>query len=141
LGDFTEKTRENAPLQDLTRNVTCEKSWTIKVRALTARGGRISLAAEKYKRKLAAGPSASVEEYGRLMGEDEAGTLQTLKSHHQGMCSLVEKRQGRVVDTRGDNLLSEFASVVDALKCAVEIQKELKGRNGEPALFKACGGE
>jgi len=63
------------------------------------------------------------------MGEDEAGTLQTLKGHHQVMCSLVENHQGRVVDTRGDNLLAEFASVVDALECAVEIQKELKGRN------------
>jgi len=87
------------------------------------------LSADKYKRKLAAVLSASVEEYGRLMGEDEAGTLQTLKGHHQVMCSLIEKHQGRVVDTRGDNLLAEFASVVDALSCAVEIQKELKGRN------------
>ena len=65
------------------------------------------------------------------MGEDEAGTLQTLKGHHQVMCSLIEKHQGRVVDTRGDNLLAEFASVVGALECAVEIQKELKGRNEE----------
>ena len=65
------------------------------------------------------------------MGEDEAGTLQTLKGHHQVMRSLIEKHQGRVVDTRGDNLLAEFASVVDALECAVEIQKELKGRNEE----------
>jgi len=63
------------------------------------------------------------------MGEDEAATLQILKGHRQAMCSLVEKHQGRVVDTRGDNLLAEFASVVGALECAVEIQKELKGRN------------
>jgi adenylate cyclase len=89
------------------------------------------LSAEKYKRKLAAVLSASAEEYGRLMGEDEAATLQTLKGHHQVMCSLVEKHQGRVVDTRGDNLLAVFASVVGALECAVGIQKELKGRNGE----------
>lgn len=89
------------------------------------------MSAEKYKRKLAAVLSASAVEYGRLMGEDEAGTLQILKGNHQVMCSLVEKHQGRVVDTRGDNLLAEFASVVDALECAVEIQKELKGRNEE----------
>ena len=63
------------------------------------------------------------------MGEDEAATLQTLKGHHQVLCSLVEKHQGRVVDTRGGDLLAEFASVVDALECAVEIQKELKGGN------------
>ena len=68
------------------------------------------------------------------MGEDEAATLQTLKGHHQVLCSLVEKHQGRVVDTRGGDLLAEFASVVDALECAVEIQKELKG--GNEALLK-----
>jgi adenylate cyclase len=89
------------------------------------------LSAEKYKRKLAAVLSASAEEYGRLMGEDEAGTLQTLKGHYPVMRSLVEKHHGRVVDIRGDNLLAEFASVVDALECAVEIQKELKNRNEE----------
>ena len=65
------------------------------------------------------------------MGEDEAATLHTLKVHRQAMCSLIEKHQGRVVETRGENLLAEFASVVDALECAVEIQKELKGRNEE----------
>ena len=53
------------------------------------------------KRKLTAILCAGAEEYGRLMGEDEAGTLQTLKSHRQVMCSLVENHQGRVVDTRG----------------------------------------
>ena len=89
------------------------------------------MSAEKYKRKLAAVLSASAEGFGRLMGEDEAGILQTLKGHHQVMRSLVEKHQGRVVDTRGDSLLAEFASVVGALECAVEIQKELKGRNEE----------
>jgi hypothetical protein len=68
-------------------------------------------------------------EFGRLMGKDEAGTLQTLKVHRQVMCSFIEKHQGRVVDSPGGSLLAEFASVVDALECAVEIQKELKGRN------------
>jgi len=63
------------------------------------------------------------------MGEDEAATLQTLKGHREAMSSLIEKHQGRLVETRWGNLLAEFASVVDALECAVEIQKELKGRN------------
>jgi adenylate cyclase len=89
------------------------------------------LPAEKPKRKLAAVLSAGAVEYGRLMGEDEVATLQTLKSHRLVMCSLVVKHQGRVVDIRGGDLLAEFASVVDALECAVEIQKELKGRNDE----------
>jgi adenylate cyclase len=89
------------------------------------------LPAERQKRKLAAILSANAEGYSRLMGEDEAATLQTLKVHRQGMCFLIEKHQGRVVDSPGGSLLAEFASVVDALECAVEIQKELKGRNEE----------
>jgi adenylate cyclase len=83
------------------------------------------------KRKLAAILSANAEGYSRLMGEDEAATLQILKVHRQVMCSLIEKHQGRVVDSSGGSLLAEFASVVSALECAVEIQKELKGRNEE----------
>jgi adenylate cyclase len=89
------------------------------------------LSGEKYKRKLAAILSAGAVEYGRLMGEDEAATLQTLKGHREAMSSLIEKHQGHVVDIRWGSLLAEFASVVDALECAVEIQKELKGRNEE----------
>ncbi len=61
------------------------------------------------------------------------------------MCSLIEKHQGRVVDSPGGSLLAEFASVVDALECAVEIQKELKGRNEElpkerriPVMSRRC---
>lgn len=89
------------------------------------------MSAEKPKRKLAAILSANAEGYSRLMGEDEAATLQTLKVNRQVMCSLIEKHQGRVVDSPGGGLLAEFTSVVDALECAVEIQKELKGRNEE----------
>ena len=85
--------------------------------------------AEKQKRKLAAILSANAVEYGRLMGEDEAATLQTLKGHRQAMCSLVEKHQGRVVDSPGGSLLAEFASVVDAVQCAMEIQEQLRARN------------
>jgi len=91
----------------------------------------ISLPTEKYKRKLAGILSAGAVEYGRLMGKDEAATLHTLKGHREAMSSLIEKHQGRLVDTRWGSLLAEFASVVDALECAVEIQKELKGRNEE----------
>ena len=70
-------------------------------------------------------------EYGRLIGEDEAATLKTLKAHRQTMCSLIENHQGRIMDSSGSSLLAEFESVVDALECAVVIQKELKGRNEE----------
>jgi adenylate cyclase len=84
---------------------------------------------ERRKRKLASILCAGAEGYGRLMGEDEAGTFNTLKAHFQVMSSQVEKHVGRVVAIHGDSLLAEFASVVDAVQCAVEIQKEIKARN------------
>jgi adenylate cyclase len=65
------------------------------------------------------------------MGQDEAGTLTTLKAHFQVMRSLIGKFRGRVVAVHGDNLLAEFASVADAVQCALEIQNELKARNEE----------
>jgi adenylate cyclase len=65
------------------------------------------------------------------MGEDEVGTIRTLNTYKEIMASLIQQHHGRVVDAPGDNLLAEFSSVVDAVQCAVEIQKELKTRNGE----------
>jgi adenylate cyclase len=82
-------------------------------------------------RKLAAILSADVKGYSRLMGEDEAATVRTLTAHRALMTSLIQQHKGRVVDSPGDNLLAEFASVVDAVQCAVEIQRELKARNVE----------
>jgi adenylate cyclase len=81
------------------------------------------------KRKLAAILSSDAVGYSRLMGEDEAGTFNTLKAHLQVMGSLVEKHQGRVAVIYGDSLLAEFDSVVDAVQCAVEMQNELKARD------------
>ena len=65
------------------------------------------------------------------MEKDESGTLATLKAHFQLMDSFIEKFRGRVVAVHGDSLLAEFASVVDAVQCAVEIQNDLKARNEE----------
>ncbi len=89
------------------------------------------MSAEKHKRKLAAILSADAAGYSRLMGEDETRTLGTLKAHLQVMGSQVEKHRGRVVAIHGDSLLAEFESVVDAVQCAMEIQKEIKARNEE----------
>jgi adenylate cyclase len=80
-------------------------------------------------RKLAALLSADVEGYSRLMGEDEAATVQTLTVYRAVIQSLVQQHRGRVVDSPGDNLLAEFASVVDAVQCAVVFQRELSIRN------------
>jgi adenylate cyclase len=83
------------------------------------------------ERKLAAILSADVKGYSRLMGEDDAATIRTLTAYREVMASLIQQHRGRVVDSPGDNLLAEFASVVDAVQCAVEIQRELKVRNAE----------
>jgi adenylate cyclase len=86
---------------------------------------------EEFKRKLTAILSADVEGYSRLMGEDEDGTIRTLTSYRELMSTLIQKHRGRVVDSPGDNLLAEFGSVVDAVRCAVEVQEELRVRNAE----------
>ena len=84
---------------------------------------------QDFKRKLTAVFSADVAGYSRLMGEDEAATVKTLESYKQTMFSLIEQHQGRIIDSPGDNVLAEFSSVVDAVQCAVQTQKELKSRN------------
>jgi adenylate cyclase len=87
------------------------------------------MASEDFTRKLTAILSADVEGYSRLMGEDESATVRTLKAYRKLIANLVQKHRGRVVDSPGDNLLAEFASIVDSVQCAVEIQKELTIRN------------
>jgi adenylate cyclase len=86
---------------------------------------------EKFKRKLTAILSADVKGYSRLMGEDEEGTIRILKVYMEVITGFIQHHRGRVVNTAGDSVLAEFASVVDAVRCAVEIQEELKDRNKE----------
>ena len=81
------------------------------------------------ERKLAAILSADVQGYSRLMGADEEATIHTLTAYHAVMTRHIEQHRGRVVDAPGDNLLAEFTSVVDAVRCAGEIQRDLKVRN------------
>src|SRR5210317_669169 len=89
------------------------------------------MAEEGFKRKLAAILSADVEGYSRLMDDDEEATVRTLTSYRNAITDLVQQFRGRVVDAPGDNLLAEFTSVVDAVNCAVEIQRDLAERNTE----------
>ena len=86
---------------------------------------------ERAKRKLSAVLSADVKGYSRLMGRDEAGTVDRLKEYRTLMTDVIQQYRGRVVDSPGDNILAEFASVVDATESAVKIQQELKNRNAE----------
>jgi len=86
---------------------------------------------EGTKRKLAAILSADVKGYSRLMSQDERGTIRTLTAYKEAMSSLIKEYKGRVVDAPGDNLLADFGSVLDAVNCAVEIQREFAERNSE----------
>jgi adenylate cyclase len=87
------------------------------------------MAAEGFKRKLTTIFSADVVGYSRLMEDNEEATIQTLNTYRNSMSTLIEQHRGRVVDMTGDNLMAEFSSVVDAVKCAVETQKEISKQN------------
>jgi adenylate cyclase len=81
-------------------------------------------------RRLAAILAADVAGYSRLMGSDEEGTLAALKAHRKELIDpLIAQHQGRIVKTTGDGLLIEFASIVDAVRCAVVMQQGMTDRN------------
>ncbi|MHA2500220.1 MAG: adenylate/guanylate cyclase domain-containing protein, partial [Candidatus Hodarchaeales archaeon] len=86
---------------------------------------------EGFKRKLTAILSADVVGYSRLMDDNEEATIRTLTAYRGLMTTLIQQHKGRVVDTTGDNLLAEFASVVDAVNCSVVIQRQLAEKNAE----------
>jgi adenylate cyclase len=93
------------------------------------------MAEERVERRLAAILAADVAGYSRLMGIDEEGTLVDLKGHLRAVVNpKITEHRGRIVKTTGDGLLVEFASVVDAVRCAVDIQRQMAERNaGVPA--------
>jgi len=87
------------------------------------------MATQDFKRKLTAILSADVKGYSRLMRSDEEATVRTLTAYRTVINELVVSYQGRVVDSPGDNILAEFASVVHAVQCAFDIQASLQTRN------------
>src|SRR5499425_2145541 len=88
------------------------------------------MADEQVERRLAAIRAADVAGYSRLMGADEEGTLAALKTLRREVTDpKIKEHRGRIVHTTGDGLLSELASVVDAVRCAVEVQREMAARN------------
>ncbi len=90
------------------------------------------MASDKPQRRLAAILAADVAGYSRLMGEDEEGTLATLTAHLKELIEpCIAEHRGRVVKTTGDGLLAEFASVVDAVRCAVAFQEGMAERNAD----------
>src|SRR6516165_8310747 len=93
------------------------------------------MAGERVERRLAAVLAADVAGYSRLMGEDEEGTLAALKALRRELADpKIKEHRGRIVKTTGDGLLLEFASVVDAVRCAVEVQREMAERNADVPL-------
>jgi adenylate cyclase len=89
-------------------------------------------------RKLTAILCADVFGYSRLMGQDEEATLRTLSARRKVIDGLIEQHHGRFVNSAGDSVLAEFASVVNAVRCAVEIQSVLKAEKYGFADRTAC---
>src|SRR5215467_12234377 len=87
------------------------------------------MAGERVQRRLAAILAADVAGYSRLMGSDDEGTLAGLKACRELIDLKSKQHRGRIVNTPGDSALVEFASAVDAARCAIEIQKEMAQRN------------
>ncbi|MDQ3558211.1 MAG: hypothetical protein M3453_03305 [Pseudomonadota bacterium] len=88
------------------------------------------MATERVERRLTAILAADIAGYSRLMGDDEEGTLAQLKAHRRALVDpKIDEHRGRIVKTTGDGMLVEFASVVDAVRCAVEIQRGMAERN------------
>lgn len=84
---------------------------------------------EGFKRKLTAILSVDAKGYSKLMVEDEESTVRTLTTYREIISTLIIDHNGRVVDSPGDNILAEFASVVDALRCAWNVQQRIKSKN------------
>jgi TolB-like protein len=87
---------------------------------------------DRIERRLTAILAADVAGYSRLMGGDDEGTLAQLKTHRRALVDpKIEEHRGRIVKTTGDGMLVEFVSVVDALRCAVEVQRGMVERNAD----------
>ena len=86
---------------------------------------------QEFERKLSAILSADVAGYSRLMGEDEDLTIRSLTGNREMMRTLIMQYKGRVVDSPGDNLLTEFSNITQAVKCILEIHRESAELNPE----------
>src|SRR4029077_3865434 len=87
---------------------------------------------QPIERRLAAILAADVAGYSRLMGADEEGTHELLKAHLRELVEpKIKEHRGRIVKNTGDGVLIEFPSVVDAVRCAVEVQREMAERNAD----------
>src|SRR5262249_22993555 len=106
-----------------------------KIKLDEAFGESSTLPENRPERRLAAILAADVAGYSRLMGADEEGTLAQLKVHRNELVDpKIREHRGRIVKTTGDGMLIEFASAVDAARCAIEIQRGMAERNAATPL-------
>jgi hypothetical protein len=98
------------------------------------------VANEHIQRRLAAVLAADVAGYSRLMGTDEVGTLEALKSHRREVVDpAIASHRGRIVKTTGDGMLVEFASAVDAVTCAMAVQDQMAAAQEMPRWIATWG--
>ena len=96
----------------------------------------------RVERRLAAILAADIAGYSRLMGIDEEGTLAALKDHRRAVVDpKIAEHRGRIVKTTGDGMLVEFVSVVDAVRCAVDVQRRMLERNAAVASSRPLATE
>ena len=101
---------------------------------------------DRVQRRMAAILAADVVGYSRLMGKDEESTFAVLKAYREIIDALIARHRGRVLNTASDSMLAEFPSVVDAVRCAIELQRAIgdentkwgaqRAKDGHPAPFK-----
>src|SRR5208283_784641 len=100
--------------------------------AETTNLGALPLPTERVERRLAAVLAADIAGYSRLMGADEEGTLAQLKACRKSLVDpKIAEHRGRIVKTTGDGMLVEFASAVDAARCALEVQRRMSEQNAD----------
>src|SRR6266849_276715 len=87
------------------------------------------IAETRMERRLSAILAADIAGYSALMGADEARTVRDLKGHQAVVLPMVGEFGGRIIDTAGDGILAEFASVVNAVECAIAVQGKMAERN------------
>ena len=92
------------------------------------------MAASRVDRRLTAVLAADVVGYSRLMERDEVETLRTLTGHRQIMDRLITEHGGRIANTAGDSVLAEFPSAVNAVECAIKVQRQIAESPSDPAL-------
>jgi class 3 adenylate cyclase len=87
----------------------------------------------RHSRRLTAILAADIAGYSALMGADDEATVRDLKAHQDVVLPMIGEHVGRIIDTAGDGILAEFASIVNAVECAIGIQRTMAERNTRAA--------